>query len=429
MCPRSRELCVRFPGEGKTVYVLPGTILKEALERASIVLDYPCGGKGTCGKCKVRVTSGAPAPTDAEQQTLTNTEIDQGYRLACRLSVTADTTVEIPADSKLQSIQMGVEDGRTWEDITPIERFREIRYTFPTLETQTAYTTLLAEAFGQKVCLRPEALRDLPGFISTEEKPFFAVYRVINNEITIIDFQWEGPHLYGLAVDIGTTTLAVSLVNIRTGKTIAVAPGVNAQREFGGDYISRIDYAIKNDDGLAKLRDIIQKNINDLIETLCAENTVSPEYIYDVVISGNSVMQHLFIGVNPASLSEIPFSAVFNTPVKLEAADVSLNLPSYSLIRLVPNLVGFIGGDITAGLITSGLTQKEPLQLLIDIGTNGEIVLGNNRFLYATSAAAGPAFEGGNIGLGMAAVPGAVEKFVLNGENEQIGRASCRERV
>jgi len=326
------QLKVTFQPHGRAVYVLAGTKIIEAAGLAGIIIDTPCGGMGTCGKCKIKILS---------------LQGKRGEYLACQETISEDIVVEVPQDSLLSGIDKIVVDSNILQKIIPDVR-----------------------CSGIETC-------------------------------------------FGIAVDIGTTTLAASLVNLKDGDEIAVTGSLNPQISCGDDIISRINYAA-NQTGLKELQRLVIRQINEMIDTLCRQGEIKREDIYEITIAGNTTMEHLVCGIDPSPLGQLPFEPVYRGANIVNASELKLEINHKGIVYIFPVIGGFVGGDISADMLAADLLNQPQPILLIDIGTNGEIVLVKDNKIIAASTAAGPAFEGAGISCGMRAATGAIEKVEFN---------------
>ena len=331
------QIKVTFQPQGSTVYVLPGTKIIEAAAIAGIIIDTPCGGEGTCSKCKVKILQ--------PQQ-------KQGDCLSCRQEIAEDTVIEVPQDSLLLGLDKIVVDSNIVQEIIPDKR---------------------CEKVGK---------------------------------------------CYGIAVDIGTTTIAASLVNLKDGAEIAITGSINPQISFGDDVISRIKHAASGQKALAEMQKAVVRQINAMIENLCGQGTVNKNDIYEITIAGNTTMEHLVCGIDPAPLGQLPFEPSWRGANAINASELKFNINYHGKVYVFPIIGGFVGGDITAGLLASDILNQPQPVLFIDIGTNGEIVLVKDGKILAASTAAGPAFEGSRISCGTRAATGAIEKVKFNDDCE-----------
>lgn len=346
------EIKITFHPEEKEVYVLPGTPIIEAAAQAGLVLNSPCGGKGTCGKCLVKVREGKTEPTAAEKKIIPREDLKKGSRLACQARIFAPSLIYIPLNSRFS--------------------------------TQRILTTGWEERRAKFVPSKKES----------------------------------APGNYGLAFDLGTTTLVGTILHTVSGQDLAVSSRINPQTVYGDDIISRINFVRNSPAGLEKLHHQVVETINEMITELSEKAKVERRHIHKMTVAGNSTMQHIFLKVSPESLGSLPFSLVVKEEVEIKAGELGIKIAPEGVIFVFPNIAGFVGGDTVAVILASGIFQSQEIKLIVDIGTNGEIVLGNRKRLLAASTAAGPAFEGARISQGMRASPGAVEKVVMNEEVE-----------
>jgi len=374
------------------IKVETGTTVREAAIEAGVELEGPCGGKGTCGKCLVLLS-----------------EKEEGrWVLACRTAITGDVVVEIPhlevslyRKSELSQKEISVVPDPGVQKIACQTRP-------PSLENQTADAERLLAALGREaVDFKLGALRFLPGALKRENGLVTAV--LAGDQILAVEAGDTGHRLYGLAVDIGTTTVVAVLVDLLSGESLAAASATNSQNIFGADVIARIEYAGQHSQGLAQLERRVAQVINRLIDKLTQAAGVSPGEIYQVAVAGNTTMNHLFLGLDPANLAPSPFIPVATRLSPVEAGDVELAVSPHAPVYLLPNIAGYVGGDTVGVIISTGIDREPGIHLAVDIGTNGEIVLAVDGRLSACSAAAGPAFEGAQIRHGMRAAAGAIE--------------------
>lgn len=410
---REREVPVIFQPLGKTVHVLEGTRLIEAAAGAGLAIDQPCGGEGICGKCRVIVRKGARLPEAVETGHFTPAELAQGCRLACQTPVQGPMTVEVPAASLLGAVHKilaHAEDTRQLDLDPPIQK-RYVELPLPERGSDEADLARLQRAVGP-LETDLEMLRTLPGKVRTASFRGTAVLA----DGRLLDFEpGRTEEAFAVAVDVGTTTLAAMLVDLATGSERAVTARLNPQTAFGDDVLSRIQHARENPQGLHDLNGAIVNALNEMAGELAAQAGISREKIYEMTCSGNTTMQQLLLGLDPRWLGEVPFVAATAERVLVPATELGLRLHPRARVYVLPVIGGFVGGDTVAGILASGLTDYPGPTVLVDIGTNGEIVLWADGKLSASSTAAGPAFEGARISQGMRAAGGAVEKVVADG--------------
>jgi uncharacterized 2Fe-2S/4Fe-4S cluster protein (DUF4445 family) len=407
-----QELKVTFEPSGRSVYVLAGTTLLETAARAGYIIETPCGGTGKCGKCLVRVTEGTCKVCDAEETVLSAEQIRQGYRLACQCTVADNLTVEIPEQSLFQTAQKILSESRQREgELHPAVSKKLVKV------DQPSRSSILSDVEGLKKVIGAleidlSVLRKLPSALRNGD--YEVTVTVVDNTVIDVEPGNVETRCYGMAVDIGTTTLVGTLVDMIRGADLAVASRINPQTSFGDDVVSRIRKCREEPDGLHELQSSVVGAVNAITKELVEKADIEPGQICEAVFAGNTTMQQVLCGITPMSLGEIPFAPVFRESIQSTAFPLGLKINPAARVHLLPQLGGFVGGDTVAGILSCRLDEYEEPALLIDVGTNGEIVLANRGRLVATSVAAGPAFEGARITNGMRATSGAIEKVVLN---------------
>ena len=406
---------VTFQPQGRTVSILNGTTILEAAASAGLVIDTPCGGAGTCGKCRVEVAQGASDPSDADRRTFSKTELQQGWRLACQNSVTGDMVIHVPGASLFGDRHQIAHDSTVGgpAEVQPAIRKVYVELAAPTLEDARPDLLRLEERIGvfrvDVATLRqvPKQLRG-QGFKGT----------AVLSDRQLIDFE-EGDTTelcFGIAVDIGTTTIVASLLDLCSGREMAVVSRMNPQVTFGDDVLSRIQHSGSDPNRLEELRRVVIDAIGDMARTLCEEAGADPQHIYEASLAGNTTMQHLLCGADPSQLGKVPFAPAYGRGMLLAAGDMEIPINRHGMVYVFPVIGGFVGGDTVAGMLSTRIGALEGSGLMVDIGTNGEIVLAHNGELTAASTAAGPAFEGARISCGMRGTQGAIEKVVLDGD-------------
>jgi len=409
---RQEEFLVTFqPGERK-VHVLAGTRLQEAATAADLVLDAPCGGEGTCGKCRVIVSEGAAPPTEEERLRLTAEDLHAGCRLACQSTVERPMSVLVPSTSLVdRPYQILVHcEARVTAEGEPWICKRYLELPRPDRGDDLSDLARLQRQLGP-VEADLSFVRELPCRLRNTHFQGTAVL----DEGRLIDFEpgnteWDS---FGVAIDLGTTTLAAALLDLATGRQVRIATRLNPQTRFGDDVVSRILMARSNSEGLGRLRQFVVEALDAMIGELCETAGIDRRQVYNVALAGNTTMQQLFCGIDPGPMGEVPFVPALQQGLSFPAAEGGLRIHPRGRVHLLPIIGAFVGGDIVAGILATGLADCTGPTLLIDIGTNGEIVLLADGKLTATSTAAGPAFEGARIAQGMRAAQGAIEKVVV----------------
>ncbi|MDR3576190.1 MAG: ASKHA domain-containing protein [Anaerolineaceae bacterium] len=416
----------------KSVVVPAGTTVSEAAALVGIEIGQPCGGQGRCGRCAVRVTAGKVHRRSTMR--LSDTDLSGGYALACQSVVDGDATIFVAAQEKVDrrltsdrvSNGLIVPAGYDFQRSQTIRRCN-LTLTPPTLDDQTdnwsRLQMALASQFGlDKVSCSLHILRRLSTVLQEGdwkicaliEQPNLAepgVGRLIEIHPGLSD---AADPVWGAAVDIGTTTVTFWLVDLVSGMVEAQAAEYNGQIDRGEDVISRIVYASKN--GPDELQEKVIETINDLCDIACRKMAVSPRQIVKATIAGNPTMVHLLLGIPADSLRLAPFVPVVNQPSSLIARELGLHFCPEAVIDILPGVASYVGGDITAGVLSSGLAETDQTTLFIDVGTNGEIVLGNRDWLMTCACSAGPAFEGAGVKDGMRAARGAIDEVWINAQ-------------
>jgi len=392
------------------------TTILEALERKDREqIDTPCGGRGVCGKCLVKVEGGGVSETaEIERKKLSETELGRGYRLACVTRVRGDITVTIPsAASHIEILEKGVEFVGT---LDPCVKKTHVTLKEPDLEDQRDDLTRVKQALDiPNHTASFSRLKELPPLVRENRFSVTGVY----NDFALISFEGGDTQdsNYGLAVDIGTTTVVVYLMDLKTGKKIGVASGLNVQKAYGQDVISRINHTMTNEDGLETLRKGIVDQLNSLIASLAEKHGISLSNMYSMTVAGNTTMMHFFLGLPPENIAAAPFIPAVLEPMQVPAKELGIRIAESGWTYIIPGISAYIGADITAATLAGRLLESDKTGLLIDIGTNGEIMLGDRNGLLACSTAAGPAFEGATIRDGVGGIAGAINVVSMGEES------------
>ena len=401
----------------RPVRVPRGVTLFDAASWNGIAIDSTCGGHGTCKKCRIRFRADAPAPSSLDIRAYSPDEVRDGWRLACRTPASQDADIEVPPlVTRPKAAMVGV--GRQ-VILRPAVRKRYLELTEPALDDQrTDVDRVLAELTDLEPGADLHVLRELGKTLRNAD---FAVTAVVaarpgspgspEGDAVLIAVEPGDTtgRSYGLAFDLGTTTVVATLLDLTTGTPLAVDSMLNKQQPFGADVITRISATMLDESARDKLRDLAQETLAELAASVCAAGGVRAEEVYEVALAGNATMVHLALGIDPEPLGVAPFIMAARLLPEIMAAD--LGIPAHPRARAVvfPAFGAYVGGDITAGLLASGMDRDPRVRLFIDIGTNCEIVLGGRDWLLATAAPAGPAFEGAAIRCGMRAAEGAIE--------------------
>ncbi len=404
--PPAGRLDVAFSPSGRKVRVPPGVSLFDAASWNGVAIDSTCGGHGTCRKCKVKVLAGDVPPSNLDLRAFGVAEIKQGWRLACRVQVGSDLEVEVPAlVTRPKAATVGV--GRK-VILRPAVQKRYLGLEEATLSDQRSdIERVLASMVDLELGLDLHALRAVGPALRSSGHRVTAV--VVGETLVDVEVGDTTDRMFGVAFDLGTTTVVATLLDLATGTPVAVQSMLNKQQPFGADVITRISTVMTRPGALEQLRDLARETLAELTAGVLAEGGVDAAEVYEVALAGNATMTHLVLGVDPEPLGMAPFVMTTRSWPDLPAAE--LGVPAHPAARafLFPALGAYVGGDITSGLLASGMDRDQRTRLFIDIGTNCEIVLGSDAGLLATAAPAGPAFEGAAIRCGMRAAEGAIE--------------------
>jgi len=425
----AKKCKVRFDPDGRGVEVPAGTTILAAANKAGVFINSLCGGDGVCGRCRVIVREGKAAGGSTEF--FTHQEIRQGYMLACEGRIESDLVVEVPPETRLAEAPEHVEGevprltdvswlARRGIKLTPLVRKTCVELPEPTLEYNVSDLQRLehvlarsidTERFqmGLKVTRRlPEALRKGDWKITA-----FTGHRGPLTEIIDVEAGDTTRRNMCIAADVGTTTVVCHLVDVRDGQTLGQAAKYNSQASYGGDVIRRIIHASGGVDNENALRQAIVSDLNELIAELVQRHRLGGQDISFISAAGNTAMIHLLLGLPAENIRRNPYvGAAYHLP-PFRAAEVGLQIHPRGLLYPLPCVAGFVGADIVAGVFATGLSGADETRMLIDIGTNGEIVIGNRDFLVCASASAGPAFEGAECTSGMRATRGAIDHIRL----------------
>jgi uncharacterized 2Fe-2S/4Fe-4S cluster protein (DUF4445 family) len=405
----------------RPVRVPRGVTLFDAASWNGIAIDSTCGGHGTCKKCRIRFRSAAPAPSSLDIRAYSASEIKDGWRLACRTPAADDADIEVPPlVTRPKAAMVGV--GRQ-VILRPAVRKRYLELTEPTLADQrTDLERVLAELADLDPAADLHVLRDLGRTLRASD---FKVTAVVTDTLPggqpaliAVEPGDTRERSFGLAFDLGTTTVVATLLDLVTGTPVAVDSMLNKQQPFGADVITRISATMLDEGARDKLRDLAAGTLAELAASVCGQGQVAAGEVYEVALAGNATMVHLALGIDPEPLGVAPFIMSARLLPEIMASD--LGIPAHPRARAVmfPAFGAYVGGDITSGLLAAGMDRDPRVRLFIDIGTNCEIVLGGRDWLLATAAPAGPAFEGAAIRCGMRAADGAIEAVAIDDDGQ-----------
>lgn len=406
---------ITIPSQGLSFVTPHGSNLLQAIMLRGVPVIAPCGGLGTCGKCRFKVLRGEVSPGAPDRQIFTPQEIDGGWRLMCQTRVVADLDIEIPAFSLLASKSqiLTLDSNEDQISLEPAVSKHYLEIPPPSGKDATADLTRLKKQLGA-VTVDFNLLRQLPDLLRFYDFKGTAYLA----DGCFLDFEQgnTSDYLLGVAFDIGTTTLGGALLDLRTGQELALAARLNPQIKTGDDIMSRIHCARSSQASLKKMQQILLAELSSILDELCVAAGAIRENIYEITVAGNTAMQQIFCGISPRALGEMPFVPSHKQSLSFLAAEIGLSIAPKGKVYVFPAIGGFVGGDTVAGMLVSGFDKKQATTLMIDIGTNGELVLLHADKLYCTSTAAGPAFEGARLSSGMRASPGAVERVVFENQ-------------
>ena len=421
-----------------TATAAPGETLLETARAANVAIDAPCSGNGSCGKCRVKLLDGSVEGLQTSH--ITDEDYAAGWRLSCASKVTSDVTVLVPDIASAYQSRMKTADLSTGEEIAIFTRLEEdlkaagVAFSNDFVETEVAMeaptledtmpdterlTLALQDALGcQEVRLSYPAVHKLAAVLRQSGFRVTAAGTLHDGVMQVMDLRpFDAPQpMCGLAIDIGTTTVSAVLMDLKTGKLLAKGSGGNGQIRYGADVINRI-VEQGRPGGVERLQKaIVEETLQPLTKALCRSAGVEAERILRCCVASNTTMNHLLLGVDADPVRMEPYIPTFFRWDGLKAGDIRLIANPDARVVLAPNIGSYVGGDITAGTLTSRIWDKDEFSLFIDLGTNGEIVFGNRDFMMSCACSAGPAFEGGDISCGMRATDGAVEAVSIDRE-------------
>jgi len=411
---------VSFPSHQFSKAIEEGKSLLQAAQENSIPIRSDCGGKGFCGKCLVKVEprKALTALADTEAELLSTAQIKQGYRLACQAKIKAGVTIHIPSQGAESQEVQGKE---SLEGSYPVNQ--SIRRVFLSRADRPNNSKDIFEWLKRRIHNSEVAAVEIKEFQGLKS---LSLIEAIENDLTLVLHEERGlmavlqghyEKSLGLAIDLGTTTLAAYLCDLKSGQILATAASLNPQRRYGEDVISRIGFCHESPDGLKILHELIIEAINYLILRCLNKVGAFKEEVDALTIVGNTTMGHIFAGLNPSSLGRAPYLPLTRKMPNIKARDLGLDLNPSADVYLFPVVSGFVGGDTLGVVLADNTHLRDEVTLIVDIGTNGEVVLGNRQGLMATSCATGPALEGAQISCGMRAVSGAIHQVSINSGN------------
>lgn len=426
---KSKLVKVTFEPDGTEVFVPAGTLLSKAAAAAGMPVETPCGGVGTCSKCRVIVCGDCQAPDASEARALGEQDLQIGFRLACRTKALGDVSVTIPDTSR--SMVQKILSAGVLRDCAVMSGVSKVycELAKPSLDDERAEFERVADCLAaQDIKLKPNlnAVRCLSNTLRCADYHVTAV--VHDDELIAVEPGDTTSQLYGIAYDLGSTTIVGYLMDLYTGADIAVSAVMNPQMVYGDDLVSRISFATTQEKGAEVLQSVVVDALNRIAQELTETAGISACSIYKATVVGNTCMTHLLLGIDVASLGQSPYVPSICADVELRARELGLEISPEAMVSVLPNVAGFVGSDLVGVLLASEWVENGRCRLAVDIGTNGEMALLHEGKTYACSAAAGPAFEGAGISCGMRGAPGAIDSVRI-GQSVEITTIDNRKAI
>jgi len=397
----------------KSTEIEKGSTVLDALNILNIPIEVICGGKGTCGKCKVIITDQSTVSpiTEVEERLLSDNELCEHVRLACLVKVLEETSVFVPELSLQRELRI-LSKGQTIDvELDPAVKKVNLLLPRPVLGDHVSFEELIVSGLGlEGGTIDYNAIK---GISETIKRSKFDVdVTFVNNTVVSVTPRFDPNSMYGLAMDIGSTTVVVYLMDLNTGKMVDVESMLNPQIKYGEDVISRITYAIQYT--VDEVHETLINGVNSMIKELCRRNNIEPSSIAEMTVVGNTAMHHIFLRIDPRSISLSPFTPTITKSMDVRARDLGICINPSGNIHMLPVIAGFVGADTMGVLLATEIYHHDEMAMAIDVGTNGELVLGNKDKMVSCSCAAGPALEGGELMFGMRASPGAIEDIKID---------------
>jgi len=423
---QKKECKVVFSPSGKRGYFNKGTSLLDASRQLSVDIDSVCGGRALCGRCQIEVTEGDFAKhnihsslnsvegiTEAENKFRERRGLDKNRRLSCQATLLSDVVIDVPAESQVHQQVIRKKNEAHDIDIDPVVKAYYVKVEEPDMHKGSADLLRLMDALKKEwglvgLTCSLDLIQSLQKILRVSQ---WNVTVAIRNNTEIIAI-WPGfkDTLYGIAIDVGSTTIAAHLCELSTGRVVGSSGSMNPQIRFGEDLMSRVSYIMMNDGGEQDLIKVVRKSINEIITNIIEDNNLERSDICEITLVGNPIMHHLVLGINPIELGVAPFALATDTSTTIKASALNINVNSGCYVYVLPCVAGHVGADAAGVILAEEPYNKDEISLVVDIGTNAEIILGNKKRLLAASSPTGPAFEGAQISSGQRAAPGAIER-------------------
>ncbi len=419
-------ITVTFEPEGRRVRVPPENSIFKAANEAGIAIRTECGGEGTCGKCRIIVNNkrAVNEVTDTERAHLSTEEIDSGYRLACRTIPMQNVTVMVPEESRIGARKIQISGIERPVQLNPsVKKFHMVLQK-PTLsDVRPDFQRLLdhlenVQGFGA-LEIDNALLRKLPDVLRNANWDFtIAIWN--DCKIVAAEAGDTSDKLLGLAVDIGTSKIVGYVVDLVTSETLGIGSIENPQIMHGEDVISRITFAMASNEKLRALQKLAVEGVNDVLHEACTQAGVDSNNIYETVVAGNTAMHHFLLAIQPKYLALSPYTPAVRRSINTKARELGIKIHQNGIVHVLPIIAGFVGADAVGDVLSSGIHESKEISLLLDIGTNTEVFVGNAEDILSCSCASGPAFEGAHIKHGMKAVTGAIEKVHIDPDTYEV---------
>ena len=394
----------------RIIYANKNDNLLKILRENNVEVNNNCGAKGKCGKCKVKILNEEYLKfTKSDEVHLSKDELDKGIRLSCMINIEDDIEIELINSKDDIQVLTDLYDNNTSLDIDIKKIYLELET--PSLMDQRDDVKRVKDSLNMKdLYIDKKTLGSISNIL--EKNNYKVTVTTYNNKLLHIQGNNREKYKYGIALDLGTTTLALYLLDLNEGRIISVLSKVNAQRSYGSDVISRINYTMENKNGLEELNKCVINQINEMIDEISKINNINKDEIYNIVVVGNTTMIHMLMKIPCKNIALAPFIPSFTEKYECSALDIGINVNG--IISLPPSISAYVGSDISAGILSSNMSKNDKYSLLLDIGTNGEIALGNKDRILTCATAAGPAFEGANIKYGVGGIKGAISSIDLS---------------
>ncbi|RKZ09441.1 drug:proton antiporter, partial [bacterium] len=430
--PASKQAKIIFSPSGKRGRFAVGTSILQAARELGVDIDSICGGRTRCGRCQVEVIEGDFAKegihskpghlsdkSDDEHICQQQGRLRADYRLACQARILGDVGIDVPASSQVHQQVVRKDFEAQPIKLDPVIHLYFTEVSEPDLKNPKGDLQRLLKALKSEWGLTGLGCDSgvLQALQSAMRNGKWQLTVAIRNGTRIVAI-WPGfrEHVYGAAVDVGSTTIAVHLCDLSSGEVLASAGAMNPQIRFGEDLMSRVSYAMLNPGGTAQMTKVVRGAINDLIRNTLEQAEADPEALLEITLVGNPIMHHLLLGLDPVPLGSAPFSLATDQAIEWPAAKLDISLATGTRAYLLPCIAGHVGADTAAVILAEAPWESDDISLIIDVGTNAEIVLGNQKRLLAASSPTGPAFEGAQISSGQRAAPGAIERVRIDPE-------------